>query len=520
MGSTALTSASQQTSYLPSQQTPASTAAVLERPRLAPGVELAGQLHDSAFAATQWLVQLNGHFIQLTALLYQIAAQANGEHTLEEIAAAVAETTNKPVSANNVQYLIANRLIPAGLIADATGTPGLVAREGEIRSPLKINMRRRVFGPRVLNPTTSVLQYLYLPPIVIMVLLLTIATQYWAFAIHGLSGAIHQTVARPELFLLLGALGLFVGPIHEFGHAAALRYGGGKVRWMGVGLYLIYPVLYTDVTDSYRLKRWARVRTDLGGFYFTLLYSLGITALYAYTRQEYLLLFLLFADLDILNEFSPFVRFDGYWVFADLTGLPDFLSLIGPFLRSVLPLHRWKGSKLPPLKRWVKVAFAFYIIVTIPLLIFLFFLIIALTPTVIALAWQSLLLQLNKWPTVQQASDLLTVSSLLTIAPLIVRIFIIAVPVFGTLFTLYLLGRMTFRLLLKMGRSSAKRRILAFACATCLVALVALFWASQISSLIGWNPLQGHPASHAAGVGVSLVLAAPVCLAVGEKLRM
>ena len=37
---------------------------------------------------------------------------------------------------------------------------------------------------------------------------------------------------------------------------------------MGTGLYLVWPAFYTDVTDSYRLGRAGRLRTDLGGLYF------------------------------------------------------------------------------------------------------------------------------------------------------------------------------------------------------------------------------------------------------------
>ena len=37
------------------------------------------------------------------------------------------------------------------------------------------------------------------------------------------------------------------------------------------GLYLIWPAFYTDVTDSYRLGRGGRLRTDLGGLYFNAL---------------------------------------------------------------------------------------------------------------------------------------------------------------------------------------------------------------------------------------------------------
>jgi putative peptide zinc metalloprotease protein len=45
----------------------------------------------------------------------------------------------------------------------------------------------------------------------------------------------------------------------------ALRFGGGRARSMGAGVYLFIPVFYTDPTESYRLGRAAHVRTDLGG---------------------------------------------------------------------------------------------------------------------------------------------------------------------------------------------------------------------------------------------------------------
>ena len=62
---------------------------------------------------------------------------------------------------------------------------------------------------------------------------------------------------------------------HEFGHAAACRYGGAKPGVIGGGIYLVWPVFFTDVTDSYRLDRRGRLRTDLGGLYFNMLFSLA-----------------------------------------------------------------------------------------------------------------------------------------------------------------------------------------------------------------------------------------------------
>jgi len=159
---------------------------------------------------------------------------------------------------------------------------------------------------------------------------------------------------------------------------------------MGMGFYLVYPAFYTDVTDNYRLGRWARVRTDLGGFYFNLIFSLGLIGLYFLTGQSFLLLGVLLIDVDIIHQCLPFVRLDGYWTLADITGIPDFFSYMGPFLRSVLPIKRHEGdAALPALKRWVKVLFALYILITIPVLGVLLFLMLKNVPRILASAWDS-----------------------------------------------------------------------------------------------------------------------------------
>ena len=87
---------------------------------------------------------------------------------------------------------------------------------------------------------------------------------------HGVAGGVRDALYAPGLLLIMFAATIGAAAFHELGHAAALRYGGGMPRGMGAGLYIVYPAFYTDVSDNYRLGRWARVRTDLGGFYFNL----------------------------------------------------------------------------------------------------------------------------------------------------------------------------------------------------------------------------------------------------------
>ena len=84
----------------------------------------------------------------------------------------------------------------------------------------------------------------------------------------GLAAATRDAFYEPGLLLLVFALTVLSAGFHEFGHAAACRYGGATPGAMGAGLYLVWPAFYTDVTDCYRLGRAGRVRVDLGGLYF------------------------------------------------------------------------------------------------------------------------------------------------------------------------------------------------------------------------------------------------------------
>ena len=60
-------------------------------------------------------------------------------------------------------------------------------------------------------------------------------------------------------------------------------------------------------------------------------------ALYLATRFEPLILLLVTQHLLVLQQLLPLLRFDGYYVLSDLTGVPDVLGRVKPVLRSLLP---------------------------------------------------------------------------------------------------------------------------------------------------------------------------------------
>ena len=418
---------------------------VPDRPALALGVELAGEMKESGFTEQQWLVQRDGQFVQLTELLYRVCEQADGERTVDEIADAVSGTSAWTITGDQVRYLIANKLAPLGLVQMSAGAEPVAAPAVDpIARPLGLNMRATMIGPRVIDPITRVLQVLYAPVVLVPMLAAITVAHVWLYAERGsaMLRGLRDMLYSPLLMLVVLLVMLLAGVVHEFGHAAALRYGGGRSRGMGVGLYMIYPAIYTDTSDSYRLGRWARVRTDLGGFYFYLIFALGLMALHHFTGHDVLLLVVVLINLDILYQCLPFVRFDGYWAMADLTGIPDPFTAMKPFLRSLRPGAASGGDRLPPLKPWVRRVFLAYILLALPALAVMLFLFVTRAPSMLMMAWDSY---------VQQAAGVaagVAAGDWVRVALGVIQALLLVLVMAAIAYTFYNLGRMVLSVVL------------------------------------------------------------------------
>jgi putative peptide zinc metalloprotease protein len=342
-------------------------------------------MKDGAYAGHQYLVEREGQFIQLTELLFLTLAHVDGKRGVEEIAKLVSAKAFRVVTPENIRDLLA-KLVPLGLVAAADGSFAPTQREAAAASPMQIQMKMAVLPPPIVNAVTGLFRVFFLPPVVVAVLIASVLAHAWLYLVHGVGRSVHDILYQPGLILLLLAAFILSAAFHELGHGAGLRYGGGTVRAMGVGLYLIYPVFYTDITDSYRLARGPKLRTSLGGFYFNLIFSLAALALFAASGAEFLLLAMALIDLEIVYQMLPFVRMDGYWILADLTGIPDFFSRMGAFVRG---LFGQKQAEMAELKPWAKVVFVLYTIIVIPLLALLLFLAFRAFPTVLATALDS-----------------------------------------------------------------------------------------------------------------------------------
>ncbi len=363
----------------------AATARVV--PRRAEDVELIGELAGSGYRVPPSLARrADGQTIQLTPLLYAILREIDGHRSIEEIGGAVSASTGRTVSAENVRQLIEQKLRPLGLLTCADGSQPDVKKRNPL---LGLRFRYAVTDPRRTRQLTDPFRVLFKPLVMLTLLSAFGVVCWWVFFRKGLASAAYDAFERPGLLLLVFAVTVVSAGFHEFGHAAAARYGGATPGVMGVGLYLVWPAFYTDVTDSYRLGKRGRLRTDLGGLYFNAIVAVAITGLWLWLRYDALLLVVATQIIQMLRQLAPLVRFDGYHVLADLVGVPDLYGRIRPTLRSILP-WRWRDPEARLLKPWARIVVTLWVVIVVPILLFALWTAVVALPRLIGTAWAGL----------------------------------------------------------------------------------------------------------------------------------
>jgi putative peptide zinc metalloprotease protein len=195
-------------------------------------------------------------------LLYATLHEIDGRRSPAEVAAAVSASVGRTVSEDNVQHLADEKLRPLGLLVQADGSEPTLKKPNPL---LGLRFRYAVTDPDRTRRLTDPFRFLFRAWMVIPMLAAFAIVCWWVFFRKGLASAAYDAFERPGLLILVFAVTVLSAGFHEFGHAAAARYGGATPGVMGVGLYLVWPAFYTDVTDSYRLGRGGRLRTDLGG---------------------------------------------------------------------------------------------------------------------------------------------------------------------------------------------------------------------------------------------------------------
>jgi len=138
-----------------------------------------------------------------------------------------------------------------------------------------------------------------------------------------------QSILEPgNLLLLYGGFAL-AKLIHEFGHATAVKKFGGEVHSMGVTLLVFTPIPYVDATAAWAFReRWKRVMVGLSGMIPELFLAAVSALIWAATGPSVLNglaynIMVVASVSTVVFNLNPLLRFDGYYILADLTDSPN-----------------------------------------------------------------------------------------------------------------------------------------------------------------------------------------------------
>lgn len=362
-------------------------------PKLAEGIELQGAFEDSGYQETPYLARrADGQVIQLTLLLHLVAEACDGSRDSRAIAEVVSEKFGRKVSARNVDFLVEKKLRPLGVLAQADGSSPKLKKADPL---LALKFKTVLLPEKAVNLIAALLRPLFWPPVILTVLGALIAFDIWYFGVHGIGESMRDLIYRPGLVLLIYGLLILSIAWHELGHATACRYGGATPGVIGFGIYVVWPAFYNDVTDAYRLGKVDRVRVDLGGIYFNMIFSLATAGVYFLTGFEPLLVLIVIQHVLMLYQFMPFLRLDGYYVISDIAGVPDLFGRVKPTLRSMIP-GRETEKPVAELKPWVRRLVMGWVLTVIPVLLFLFGMMVLSAPRVLATGYDSFMTQSDK----------------------------------------------------------------------------------------------------------------------------
>ncbi len=178
---------------------------------------------------------------------------------------------------------------------------------------------------------------------------------------------------------------------HEFGHGFVAKHYGCRVPTMGVAFLVLWPVAYTDTTDTWKLDdKRKRLRVACAGVATELAIAAWATALWALLPDgalrtaAFLLATTTWVSAVVVN-FNPLMRFDGYYILSDWLDIPNlhdraFALARWHLRRTLLGVDEPPPEAFPPRTRrtlialaWVTWLYRLALYIGIALLVYHFF---------------------------------------------------------------------------------------------------------------------------------------------------
>ena len=261
----------------------------------------------------------NGKYLRVSSNIAQALEMTDGKKCLGII---YDKIEGKEISIGELYDIYANFLSEYGIILN--GKKSIKQKQD---SHSYLTFKRTLFKSETVNKISKLLSHLYHPfsfGCVMVTFILAVVFVFFQIPDFVTYSMIQNFDTANFLILILA---FFVGLFHEIGHSSALSYFKGYPKEIGIGLYLIFPIFYSSITDSWKVERKNRIIINFGGIYFEIiLISIGLL-FFLITKKIILILLCILNLVVILYNLNPLIRTDGYWILSDATNTPNLANV-------------------------------------------------------------------------------------------------------------------------------------------------------------------------------------------------
>lgn len=278
-----------------------------------------------------WVVEnpATGKFFRMGLREERFARHLDGRRTILQILEALKKAESDQVLSMQEALMFLQTLKGAGLLEEKNEA------ESKPRKPIfnPMFMRIPLGNPDWLfGKLASFLRLLPRLPVLLSLALLMIAGAYAIF-----SNLDRFTATMGSVFSasnITGFLACFVclKIIHETAHGVVCKYFGGRVPDAGLYFVFFVPLTYIDATASWRFpSKWVRILVTSAGILAELIVASVAGLVWASTPIGFVNtlasnVVISASVTTLLFNANPLMRFDGYFILADLSGFPNLYT--------------------------------------------------------------------------------------------------------------------------------------------------------------------------------------------------
>jgi putative peptide zinc metalloprotease protein len=322
----------------------------------------------------QYLASMGDRHFEVNASVARLIRLLNEEESLSGVAAQYRDANNKQYSEQELEKVFEKVLKP--ILESSNAAPP--------KRPFLFSME--LISQKAIERFSGILKFLFNKYVAWTLLAIIVILEVFFI----LNSTLLIDFSDINMYVLLSVIlfMLFSSLIHEFGHASACKYFQVDHGGVGFGLYLTFPVFYTDVSNTWKLKRRERLVVNMSGVYFQFILLIPFFLIYLLTYNAIAKYILLTINFSMLLTLNPFFKFDGYWIASDLLGVANLRQRSKESIRyAFYKIRKHKTAQQPYLlqikKREkifliiytvvVNLFFGFYFFYIIPLFLYHFF---------------------------------------------------------------------------------------------------------------------------------------------------